>query len=461
MPTIQAFHGLRYDLAHVGSLSNVVAPPYDVIDEEMQEALYKQHPANVVRLILNRAEPGDDENSRYERAAKFLRNWQREGALQSEGQAAIYVYKQTFTEDGQEYSRSGFMCRTLLERFGEGKIYPHEETHSAAKADRLKLTTACKANLSQIFGLFPDPENEAMRLLDDAIEGMTPLEATDHLGVVHRLWSVTDVETISKLRAIMDPKPTFIADGHHRYETACNYRDQLGDLPPEHPANYVLMMCVGMSDPGMIVLPTHRMFRGVPELSSDELVAKLGDCFQTRIAGEGADLATPLWDEIVVEDDQGTIAFFCAKDERWVMAKVTDEEGNFRLYRSILPLGVPRLYFNGYNSSFFSQLNAEIAALWITEYMLGAIDLPDEDEMNRWIDERLAWMKARTDGKHSKGTNIIPFSVHQMDELLADIDLRLPLPIRTKQWFWPVYGSDFKGLTPRLLARHGIEHQVT
>ncbi len=140
-----------------------------------------------------------------------------------------------------------------------------------------------------------------------------------------------------------------------------------------------------------------------------------------------------------------------------VMAKVTDEEGNFRLYRSVLPLGVPRLYFNGYNSSFFSQLNAEIAALWITEYMLGGIELPDENEINRWIDERLDWMKARTDGKHSKGTNIIPFSVHQMDELLADIDLELPLPIRVKQWFWPVYGSDFKGLTPRLLARHGLD----
>ena len=143
-----------------------------------------------------------------------------------------------------------------------------------------------------------------------------------------------------------------------------------------------------------------------------------------------------------------------------VMARVTDDDGNFRLYRSVLPLGVPRLYFNGYNSSFFSQLNAEIAALWITEYMLGGLNLPDEDEMNRWIDERLAWMKARTDGKHSKGTNIIPFSVHQMDELLADIDLKLSLPMRFKQWFAPVQGSDFKGLTPRLLARHGIKTEV-
>ena len=139
-----------------------------------------------------------------------------------------------------------------------------------------------------------------------------------------------------------------------------------------------------------------------------------------------------------------------------IMAKVTDEEGNFRLYRSIVPLGVPRLLFNGYNSSFFSQLNAEIGALWITEYIKGGVELPSDDDMNKWIDERLTWMKARTDGKHSKGTNIIPFSVHQMDELLQDIDLELGAFTRFKQWLAPVVGPDFKNLTKRLQARHGV-----
>lgn len=139
-----------------------------------------------------------------------------------------------------------------------------------------------------------------------------------------------------------------------------------------------------------------------------------------------------------------------------IMDKVTDEEGNFRLYKSILPLGVPNLLFNGFNSSFFSQLNAEIGALWMTEYILGGIELPVEVAMNQWIDERLAWMKARTDGKHSKGTNIIPFSVHQMDELQKDMDLELPVLKRFSQWFLPIRGSDFKELTKRLLARHGI-----
>ncbi len=175
MPSIQALHGLRYDLGHVGALSDVVAPPYDVIDAELQKTLYLRHPANVVRLILNREEPGDDERSnRYSRAAGFLKNWQKEGVLVPESQASVYVYQQQFVEDAHEYTRSGFMCRVRLERFDEGKIFAHEETHSAAKADRLRLFSACKANLSQIFGIHPDPDDTARQLLDQTIAEVAP-----------------------------------------------------------------------------------------------------------------------------------------------------------------------------------------------------------------------------------------------------------------------------------------------
>ncbi len=368
MANIEAFHGLRYDLGHVGALSDVIAPPYDVIDSQMQTELYEKHPANVVRLILNRAEPGDDDNSRYERAARFLKNWQREGVMQAENQASVYVYHQVFSENGVEYTRGGFMCRTRLERFGEGKIYPHEQTHSAAKADRLRLISACKANLSQIFGLYPDEANETRSLLDEAIVGKTPLEATDHLGVVHRVWPVSDSPTITRLVGIMGPKPIFIADGHHRYETACNYRDKLveeqGPLPDDHPANFVLMMCVSMSDPGMIVLPTHRLFRGAPELSSDEIVARLGDSFDSRVAGEGTDLAETLWAEIEEANLQGNIAIYSGQDERWVMAKI-NETGQARMRELAAD-----------QSDDWRGLGVSILERLIMQECLGATDLP-------------------------------------------------------------------------------------
>jgi uncharacterized protein (DUF1015 family) len=329
MPDIQAFRALRYELKHVGSLSNVVCPPYDVIDAKFQDELYKKHPANFIRLELNREEPGDnDQNNRYSRAARFLKNWRQEGVLAEESQPAIYVYHQVFTYAGREYTRRGFMCRCRLVRFGQGNIYPHEETMSGPKQDRLLLTKATRANLSQIFGLYPDPANDAQNLLEDRIRGATPIEATDHLGVIHRMWPMTDAAVISKLMGVTGPKPIFIADGHHRYETACNYRDELatatsGSLPDNHPANFVLMVCISMDDPGLIVLPTHRLFRGLPAMDSGELAAKLGDAFTCRVVGEGADLADTVWDTIETDGDQGTIGLFTEKDQRWTIARLT------------------------------------------------------------------------------------------------------------------------------------------
>jgi uncharacterized protein (DUF1015 family) len=368
MPDIQAFRGLRYDLGHVGSLSDVIAPPYDVIGPELQDKLYKKHPANVIRLILNRDEPGDDEtNNRYTRAARFLKNWRSEGVLFSEADPAVYVYHQRFDHGGKTFTRRGVMARVRLERFGEGKIYPHEETMSGPKQDRLLLTRACKTNLSQIFGLYPDPASEAQELLERAVAGQTPLECTDHLGVVHRMWPISDVKTITALSGLLGPKPIFIADGHHRYETACNYRDELaarGPLDPNHPANFVLMMCIGMNDPGMIVLPTHRLFRGLPAMDSAELAAKLGDAFTSRVAGEGSDLANTVWQEIESAADQGSIGFFTQKDERWVVAKIT-------------PAGRQRMaQVAADHSDDWRDLGVAVLHRLVIENLLGAKDLP-------------------------------------------------------------------------------------
>ncbi len=368
MPDIQAFRALRYDLGHVGALSDVVAPPYDVISPELQDQLYERHPANVIRLILNREEPGDDDtHHRYQRAAHFWKTWRSDGLLQPDPDPALYVYHQMFRHAGRDFLRRGFMTRVRLERFGEGDIYPHEETHSAAKADRLRLTMACRANLSQVFGLYPDPRNEAQELLEQAIIGQTPLEATDHLGVVHRMWPVTNVKLISEVVAIMGPRPMYIADGHHRYETACNYRDQLaavGGLSPDHPANFVLTMCVSMNDPGMVVLPTHRLFRGLPPVSSQVLIEKLEPMFQTLVAAEEPAAATEVWDAIENGGEQGTIGFYAPADGRWVLASITPE-GRKRM-AELAPEHSPQ----------WQGLGVSILHRLVIENLLEARDLP-------------------------------------------------------------------------------------
>ncbi|MDO4627693.1 MAG: DUF1015 domain-containing protein [Planctomycetia bacterium] len=327
MPNIQPINGIRFNLAQVGALSDVIAPPYDVIGPELQEELYAKHPNNAVRLILNKTLPTDDEqDNRYTRARKIMKKWLDEGVLFTEADPAIYVYYQVFEYAGKTYTRKGFMAGLEVQPFGEGCVFPHEQTHAAAKADRLMLTTVTKAQLSQIFGLYPDAECEVLNVLEKSIEGKTPLEAIDHLGVTHRMWVVTDPAVIASVQDKIGKKPVFIADGHHRYETACNYLAQLRQqgITKDHPAHYVLTMFVAMEDDGLAVLPTHRLFPGVPEMTSDELIAKLGDNFTCKKVGNGPDFANTAWEDIETLDDQKNLAFYTTKDDTWTIVTLTE-----------------------------------------------------------------------------------------------------------------------------------------
>ena len=328
MADIQSFRAYRYDMSHVGNLSDVCAPPYDIINSEMQTELYERHPANIVRVILNRPEPGDQEDAHYSRASEFIRNWLRQGVMAQDPKAAIYVYHQEFELDGHPVTRRGFISRVRLEQFGDGRIYPHEETHSKAKQDRLKLTRATSCNTSQIFSIYADDKNEVQETLEAAIDDRTPYQATDQAGVVHRLWPVSDPQAVATATSLMGPKALYIADGHHRYETALNYQGEVSEsetLAADHPANYVSMCCISMNDPGMIVQPTHRLWRGVPEMSSTELIEKISSVFDCEVFGNGGDKAKEAWQKVAADNKQEQMAFYCNKDDSWVMATMNAE----------------------------------------------------------------------------------------------------------------------------------------
>jgi uncharacterized protein (DUF1015 family) len=329
MADIHPFRAWRYDLAQVGDLSDVVTPPYDVIDEKFRSELYKKHPCNVIRVDFNREEPGDTSpNDKYARAASFVKQWQSEGVWLREADDALYVYHQEFTWEGRDYCRKGFIGRCRLEEFGEGCVYPHEQTLSGPKADRLLLTQATKMNLSCIFGLYPDPETKAQSILEQAILGLTPLEATDHLGVKHRFWPMTDRAVIDQVRDLLKPRPIFIADGHHRYETSCNYRRWLREqgqtLDENHPANFTMMMLVGMDDPGLAILPTHRLFSGLPELTAADLRSALASNFELESCGSGAAGAKAAWELVEADGGQNVFGFGTVADGQWLFGRVTD-----------------------------------------------------------------------------------------------------------------------------------------
>jgi uncharacterized protein (DUF1015 family) len=336
MADVRAFRAYRYDLGRVGALGDVVAPPYDVIDPALQQALYDRSPYNVIRLILNKEEPTDNEaENRYSRAARFLRDWQADDILVHDSARALYVYHQDFEVEGRRHTRKGFLARVRLEPFGQGRIYAHEETLAGPKADRLRLFHATGMNLSPIFGLYPDPEGAVTAQLDAAVRRALPLEATDHLGVVSRLWPVTDQHVASTVAGLLGPRPVFIADGHHRYETGLRYleeRRQAGEArDDEAAANFILMMLVSMSDPGLVILPTHRLISGLPDVTAERLASVLAPYFQVERVGQGEQGARDAWELIEADGGQDVLGFGTGADGVWQLARLRDREVMGRL----------------------------------------------------------------------------------------------------------------------------------
>ncbi len=326
MADIRAFRAFRYDLGRVGALSDVIAPPYDVIDPALQQTLYERSPHNVIRLILNKEEPSDnDTENRYTRAARILRDWQRDDILVQDSAHGLHVYYQDFEVEGRRYTRRGFLSRVRLEPFGTGRIYPHEETLAGPKADRLRLFHATAMNLSPVFGLYPDPSDEVIKYLDALVSRTLPLQATDHLGVVSKLWPVTDQHIVSTVTGLLSPKPVFIADGHHRYETSLRYLEErraAGEVrDDEAAANFTLMMLVSMSDPGLIILPTHRLVSGIADLSADRLAAILAPHFQVERIGQGEQGARETWETIEADGSQDVLGFGTVADGIWQTAR--------------------------------------------------------------------------------------------------------------------------------------------
>ena len=321
MADIRGFRGFRFDLGKVGSLSDVVCPPYDVIGPELQAELAGK-PFNAVRVELTPEVPGED---RYATASGVLKGWLASEALRQDTARSLYVYEQEFATEQGTFTRRGFLARVRLEPFGTGRIFPHEQTLSGPKADRLRLYRATGFNVSPVFGLYPDDAGEVAGLLEPLTRRQPPLTAVDHLGVVNRLWVVTDSASISRVIGLLGPKPVFIADGHHRYETGLAYlreQQEAGNVPDaEAPAHFCLMMLVGMSDPGLVILPTHRLVSGLPAVTRPQLEAALGDGFE--VVGRFADAAA-CWEHVQLEDSQRVLGFGTAADGLWLAAKLVD-----------------------------------------------------------------------------------------------------------------------------------------
>jgi len=293
MATITPFQGIVYNRDRIQDLKDVVTPPYDVISERERQEYFDRHPQNVVRLILSQEEPDDtEENNRYTRAARHFHTWLEDGILKQDSEPALYLTKMDFRSEGVVRTRLGFIASVELEDFGGG-ILPHEKTFSATKADRLRLIQTCKANFSPVFSLFSDPDEEIMELLRPTAEEVDPdADFTEVIGYRHRLWRVTDPKIHQGVREKLAGRPLYIADGHHRYETALIYRRQMesqkGGVDAEAPYNSVMMYLTSMQDPGLIMRSVHRMLCQVPRSAMDEFAERAGAFFDVETMDVGA-----------------------------------------------------------------------------------------------------------------------------------------------------------------------------
>ena len=280
MAKIIPFRGILYDPIKIDNMANVVAPPFDIISEREQLEYHEKHPHNIIRLTLGKTNQDDTStNNRYTRAAECFNQWLSGHIMERDKTPAFYFTAMEFSHKNRMVTRYGLIALVGIEPFEKGVVLPHEKTFPNVKSERLELMKACHANFSPIFSLYSDNKNRVLNELKNAIFNRTADHAfADSNGQKHFLWRITDTAVHRYVSEAFKDKLIFIADGHHRYETALNYRDWVSANHPnfsaDHPANYVMMYLCSMEDPGLIILPAHRMLNQVPAVARASLIKK-------------------------------------------------------------------------------------------------------------------------------------------------------------------------------------------
>ena len=319
MAVIKPFRGMRFNTDKAGELKTLCCPPYDIISEEERKAFIAQNPYNVIRLEL----PKEGEDV-YARAGEVLDLWRRKGILIHEDKPAVYIYEMEFNAYNKRRTVKGIIARVKVEEFSKGVILPHEFTLSKAKTDRFNLMKATNCNFSQIYALYMDSAHTTLRTIDALSKIDAAYQFTDDDRITHRLWVVTDEKVIAKLTADFADRKLYIADGHHRYETALNYRDycRANGISKEGDAqDYQMIYLVDMEHPGLVVFPTHRLVRDLEDFDKDKVLAGCEEYFGIEKYTSVGNMNTVLGEKY--REGKKAFAFYCGKGE-WYLLTLKD-----------------------------------------------------------------------------------------------------------------------------------------
>ena len=380
MADVRPFRGLRFAPSAAPDLGSVLAPPYDVIDAEDDARLRERHPYNVVRIELTTASVAGGPEGRYEDAARTLHSWREEGILVCDEAPAYYLHEATFSHAGGQATRREIVAAVGLEPWDRRVVLPHERTYPRAKADRLRLLAATETNLSPILVFFQrdraeiDNQSDAVDAAWAWTRNRTPdASGTDADGVGHRLWVFSDPDLVGGLRAYFAERPLFIADGHHRYETALNYLEDRrqragGDLPSDHPACFVMMHLIADDDPGLVILPLHRLVSGLGTPEFWALVDRLGSDFEVSLLdGKTADDLDAALAQLRTAGERGqAVGLYPPEDSEFVL--LTRPAG------AALPAAVPSDHDGSWQSLDVVLVDHTIVQPLLTEHGLHAED---------------------------------------------------------------------------------------
>lgn len=348
MVTIVPFRGILYNRKKIKPLNSVVAPPYDVISGAGQDEYYLKNNYNIVRLIYGKDLPWDDNstNNRYIRSDRYFKDWLKREVLIRDSNPCIYIYRQEYSipshigyihrEDGdRKRIRNGFIALLRLEEFGKGDIFPHEETLSKPKEDRLQVLRRCRANFSQVFGVYSDPQMNIDDLMEREMKREPLVNITGDEGDRHYLWAVTDIEMQNKIISGIRDKKILIADGHHRYETAIAYRDEIRSKSPDftgkEPYNYIMTYLTNSDTEGLTILPTHRLIKNLPSFNKEEVEKKIGEHFSIesfsfdKDKGDEQDKRIDMFRKMEERGKKGRIFGMYFGDNRYLLLSLRDE----------------------------------------------------------------------------------------------------------------------------------------
>jgi len=422
---IRPFCGVHYNPSLVKDLAKVLCPPYDVITPQLQQELYQRNDCNFVRVEFGRELQQDkDTDNRYTRARTTLEKWLNQGVLKVDRKPSIYVVDHHFTHQGRQYRRRSISCLVKLEDWDKMIVRPHEGTLSRPKGDRLSLLWALQADTSPIMALYDDREGRISSLLDEQTTGKPILNADIGDGESHRLWAVTSAETIGQIGDCLAGRALYIADGHHRYESALIYQRERRATSlsgaEEEPFDFVMMTLVDFTDPGLVILPAHRLVRGLPQSALDGLMAGLKTCFAVEeIPLNKSDILTQI-NGLLSEDAEEVKVVLCGlSQERLLWLRLRD----FSIVRPMIP------YFH---SEIYQRLDVSIVDHVILEELLGLT----HDKVGAFLDytnDTLEAVNSVVEQEYQLAVIVSPVKPEIM-KAIADSGDRMP---RKSTYFYP------------------------